>query len=123
MSLGSLPTGAVVLTPVSSIPANGQEDWYSVNFPLNADVGTHGTGTPTVAFASNPGGAFAFQVWTSCGSGAMCGTNVVNWAFTDNVAGSAWTSRNVSWPSTIFIRVLRPAGGTNCASYQLQVTR
>jgi hypothetical protein len=120
-SLGSVTTGAAV-TRNGKIPMAGALDWFQVTFPATG-------GRPSISLPTNEGNVFRFDVLigtcpsaiASCGAGAASG--LTSWSFEDNVAGSGFTTRDVAWPTDIYIRVYRVSAGPSCANYTLSVTR
>lgn len=127
VDLGSVVTGAVVMTPVSYLPVASQEAWYVVAFPAMTDFSTHSPGAPRVTFATNVGGIFRLEVHVgSCGGATTCAGPLQNtdWNFVDNASPPpGYYSRAVGWPTTVFIRVIRTTTGTSCNSYSLRISR
>jgi hypothetical protein len=128
-SLGSLGIGAAVNTLSSTIATAGGSDFFFVSFP---PLGANGGGTPRIRFTRNDGSAFRFEVTSGCPAAPLgCGsggtaTNLQEWAFVDDqsIPGPRqWTSRNVAWPSPIYVRVFRTTPGASAAQYQLTFTR
>jgi hypothetical protein len=103
----------------------GSEEWYTVSFPENDDVLRHGTGTPTVSISPADPSVRIDILYSACGTSATCGSGTT-WSFTDNasVAGAgAYSTRSVSGPTTISIRLYRISSTTTCANYVLNVSR
>ena len=128
ISLGSLGAGASALGPVTNIVAAGGADWYSVSYPFSATFLLHGAGTPQVVFSRNDGAAFAFEVRVPGCPGApfpLCGGTLTSWQYSDTcvAGGTNCSTRNSSWPGSVYIRVFRITGGASCGSYQLSVSR
>jgi hypothetical protein len=128
--LGSIAAGSSTGSPIRTLPAAGQEDWYLVRFPPNYDFQLHGTGSPAMSFSVNDGSVFRMDVLTSCGStGAGCYANGVTgaetaWGFRDTCGSGSCASRPQAWPSTVYVRVWRVTGGVDCTSrYRLSVSR
>ena len=130
INLGSVAAGATV-TRNDYIPATaGAEQWYLVNFPQTPDYASHGTGIPQILFASADA-SVRFDIQTSCGVAGSCGqggasSGLTSWSFVDStsVAGTlAYTTRNTTWPTTVYVRVYRVSAPTTCANQTLVVTR
>ena len=93
-----------------------------------------GSGTPAITVTSTASGEFVFDLLPACTGGTQmtCGVGGPNasgrndWSFTDNVSltgQNQFTSRNVAWPNTVYIRVYRLTAGESCDSYTLSVAR
>jgi hypothetical protein len=118
--LGTLLTGqSASFAQFVAAPA-GSERWYVVNFP----GGAGGTPTVTISGAGVTSGQIRMEVRTSCAAGALCAPGT-QWSFTDNasVAGTGYRTRNVAWPSTMYIRVYRVASTTTCGNFTITATR
>jgi hypothetical protein len=127
VDLGTLGAGSLIRTDLRSLPAGGQQHWFLIRFPENPDFARHGTGTPRIVFARNDGNAFRFDLYRNCsGAGQSCGSGSYNdrvsYSFNDGCGGSGCRSRNIDWPTTLWLRVRR-VGGNACSAYRLQVTR
>jgi hypothetical protein len=132
IDLGTLSAGASTSTDIRQLPSSGQEDWFLVRFPLNADFRQHGTGTPSISFAQNDGNLFRFDVVAACGSGGMpCGSGgaaggLTSWSYVDNCNLGRLTdcsTRASTWPATALVRVFRISSGTDCSRYRLALSR
>ena len=114
--------GSSIVGPERMLYGPSDEHWYLVAFP------TSGAGAPTISFSINTGGIYKFDVKTnSCATTAVCGTGSANAAtayrFTDDTAGTAFRTRGVAWPATVYVRVYRTNGVNSCNTYQLRVAR
>jgi hypothetical protein len=124
IDLGTLVAGSSTSTELRMLPAPGQEEWFVVRFPQNFDARQHGTGAPSITFATNDGGVFQIAVYSSCTSGAACGRNLPAWDFRDSCSPStSCLTRGAAWPNTAFIRVRRSSGGIDCRRYRLALSR
>ena len=118
-NIGNVALGAT-LTQSGLIPAVGGSDWYTATFT------TTGVGTPTIAFTSNPGTVFRFDVFVgTCSTGSLCsGAEVPNglttWSWNNSFNGSTQPD---PWPATVYIHVTRMGASQSCAGYTLQLTR
>lgn len=121
ISLGSVGSGGLTQSNVGNIPAPGAGyDWYRVQFPESSRPGA---GTPNISLSLNDGGHYAFDLFRSCSSGAIC-SNVTTFSFADNAdPNGGYNTNNTPWPSTIYIRVKRATSGQTCGNYRLTVTR
>jgi hypothetical protein len=128
-SLGTLGVGAAVNTLSSTIAIGGSSDFFFVSFP---PLGANGGGTPRIRFTRNDGSIFRFEVTSGCPAAPLgCGsggtaTNLQEWAFVDDqsIPGPRqWSTRDVAWPSPVYVRVFRTTPGTSAAQYQLTLTR
>jgi len=136
---GSHNTGANVVLPSATtfgkLPPASASDYYNVSFPINLDYMNHGSGTPAVSFAANGGSEFRFEIRLpgtctntalACGNGGTASGNT-SWTFADTASGSLvsnnYSTRAVTWPASILIRVFRPAAAASCSQYQLRITR
>ena len=120
MSIAS--AGSSVVSPERRLYGPSDEHWYQVNYP------TDGVGAPTITFAVNTGGVYKFDVKANaCATVAGCGTGNANAAttyrFIDDTTSTAFRTRNVVWPGTVFVRVYRTNGGNTCGTYQLRFAR
>ncbi|MFO0629303.1 MAG: hypothetical protein U0325_27250 [Polyangiales bacterium] len=109
----------------------GAEQWYVATFVQNADYNSHGTGTPTVNLTPGTGDAsLRMEIrYGSCAAAATC-TPGTSWTFTDNASAGggsptgAYSTRNVAWPTTVYIRLYRTtAGSAVCSNYSLTISR
>jgi len=130
-SLGSIAPGGSTQGPVTQVPNVGESDWYTATFtptgPLN-----FGGGTPSIKFAVNTDDSYVFDVVPDCvgGTSPQCNEgglamNVTEWSFVDDqstAGASQWSTRDVPWPTTVYLRVYRTTG-SGCQDYQLSVTR
>jgi hypothetical protein len=124
------------------IATSGDEDWYQVQFNDNADVsGSCDPFRPNITFSSNPGGEFAFQMYTTaCAGNAPCGTaNLTSFDYFSGTTGGnasgtptndccvTFNSGNVATNTcanqtqTLRIRVVRASGNPTCDSYTLLI--
>ena len=125
IALGSFATGSAVVSPSRALGAIGQDQWYTVTFPINANFAMHGTGTPRITFGSGSAASFRFEVRTpACGTASACPLSLTDWSYTDICVAGAnnCTTRSSSWPTTVLVRVFR-TGGSPCDTYTLSVTR
>jgi hypothetical protein len=130
---GSVAMGGSYTSPVATVPPAGGADWFAITLNPNNNFFQHGVGTPTIQFARNDNMAFRFEVRTSacpgavlgCGTGSSTATGLTNWSFNDTcTAGDLnCSTRDVLWPSSIYVRVFRITPGASCDHYQLRVTR
>jgi len=128
-ALGAIGVGSSANSLTSSIAAAGGADFFYVTFP---PVGSNGGGTPRIRFTRNDGSSFRFEVSSGCPAAALaCGSggtavDLTEWSFVDDqsIGGpNQWTSRNVTWPNPIYVRVYRTTPGASCDQFQLTVTR
>ena len=131
IDLGTLNAGATVFTRTDFVPSTaGAEQWYLVRLPLNADMNQHGTGTPQIRLVGSA--SLRFEVRSSCAGSPLVGgtgspaTGLTSWSFSDNAATpgpAAYTTRNIAWPATVYVRVYRVSAPTTCATQTLTVSR
>jgi hypothetical protein len=124
-SLGTLAvTGSTQVS--GTLPAAGQEDWFTVTFTGNTMGGYH----PHVFLSSNPGGIFKIDIYQNCTPSALgCGieggssVNLTDWEVFYNVFNGGSPGFQPIPPvgagGTIFIRVRRTTGGLSCVGYTL----
>lgn len=141
MELGMLEAGATPITISGYVPTRADEDWFHVSFPAmpppaDPDAGTaspsmEGGGEPRVQLTP-PMGEMRFEVRGSCSMTLSCGDemtgarDIIDWSFTDDASdpgAGAFSSRNVPWPSEIWIRVYRVLGAGDCTQYELSISR
>jgi hypothetical protein len=130
INLGSIPNnGSVTRTDWIAGPA-GSEQWYVVDFPIYVDFAQHGTGTPQIELTAGP--SVRFDVYSACGGSPLgCGSGGTaagrtTWSFSDTASlngAGAYTTRNVTWPARVYIRVYRVSAPTTCATQTLRITR
>lgn len=133
-SLDTLPIGGISATDNGQ--GNGAEDWYRIDFPLDANNPRPTAGTPSISFAVNQGGDYRLEVYRDCGAevygqglASEFGSNappLLEWTFNDLDAGGleqAAYLENVLWPTSVWVRVARVQNAEDCSNYQLQVTR
>jgi hypothetical protein len=131
---------------VGSVPlidngiGSGNEDWYWVEFPAGGNPGVRpNTGSIRVDFEQNDGNDYRFAVHRSCngvafdqGLATQFGAGappVREWWFFDNHTPAvqmpvpALYIDNVSWPSTVYIRVFRVQNDKTCNHYKLRIQR
>jgi hypothetical protein len=128
-----MPTGIIMTTDNGQ--GNGAEDWYQVDFPLDVNNPRPNGGMATISFAVNDNNDYRFEVFRDCGAQAYgqglaseFGANsppLQEWSFHDIVPGEEQAAYmdNVSWPTTVWIRVVRFQNDGECSTYQLQVIR
>jgi hypothetical protein len=129
--LGIVMEGDVVSPPPGLVIAEGEEDWYRVDFPPNPDMNTPGGGAPTIEFAVNEGDAYRIEVKGSCEEPLVCGDgmsaiDVIDWSFVDDQSmegDEQWNSRDALWPESVIFRVYRPEWAADCQRYRLNITR
>jgi hypothetical protein len=114
---------------------NGAEDWYQVDFPLDAMNPRPLGGMATINFAMNEGNDYRFEVYRDCGAQAYgqglasefgaTAPPLTEWSFNDlEVAEEQLEyTDNITWPTTVWIRVFRFQNDMSCSSYQLQILR
>ncbi len=126
--VGGIGIGGSVSRSGKIVPA-GDVDWFAATFAPNPG---QGGGTPTIQLTVNDGGVFRFDVVGVCGGGALsCGggggaTGLTAYSFTDDqsIPGpNQWTSRNITWPTTVYVQVYRITGGLSCNNYTIQFSR
>lgn len=100
------------------VPA-GSDDWFVVSFAMG--------GHPRIQFMSNPGMMYSFEVRSNCGADVFTcpdrpegATGLVDWEVQDTPG--MHTSRDVPWPTTVFIRVRTSAMMPMCANYALVIS-
>ncbi len=132
-AMTDLPLGGI--SEIDNGPGNGAEDWYRIDFPLDANNPRPAAGTITLDFAVNQGGDYRFELYRDCGAAAYgqglaseFGSNappLLEWTFNDLDDGleQAMYLENVPWPTTVWVRVIRFQNDGECSNYQLQVTR
>jgi len=134
--LGAVDPGAMATSMVSYLPSTGDEDWFLVGFPSLGMPNMKGGGTPTIELARNDGMQFRFEVRPTCTAPMGCGAgmaarDLTSWSFTDDqsemeadMSGDMdYSTRDVDWPSPVYVRVYRAVGGGDCSAFQLQITR
>jgi hypothetical protein len=114
---------------------NGAEDWYQIDFPLDANNPRPMGGMATISFAVNDGNDYRFEVFRDCGAQAYgqglaseFGANsppLLEWSFNDILLGEEQAAYmdNVLWPTTVWVRVVRFQNDGECSTYQLQIIR
>jgi hypothetical protein len=122
VSLGSLTPGTSTSTSGYVAAPAGSEQWYVLAFP-----GTSG-GSPTITLSGagvSGSPSIRMEVRTSCAVRApFCsGTPGTTWAFTDNTAGTGFYTRNVAWPATVYVRLVRTTAATTCGNFVINVSR
>ncbi|MEM9190448.1 MAG: hypothetical protein AAGF12_14780 [Myxococcota bacterium] len=129
--LGMLAVDGMTSTGVGYLSVSGQEDWFRIAFPPLNMPNMAGGGTPAINFTRNEGDVFRFEVRGSCSATLSCGMgtgarDLLMWSFTDDASEpgeGAFSTRDVPWPAEVFVRVYSVAGATQCAAYELTVTR
>lgn len=133
-AIGPLAEGQSAISPLRFMGGSGTVHWYNITFPHVPSEQDRGTGVPSVTFVRNDGNAFQFDVYApDCST--LSDPLLMSWDFWDtceDTAGTAWTTtgvthgcktRNVPWPTDVWVRVSRTAPGGACQGYQLDVTR
>lgn len=125
-----MSAGTSLDTAVEVLPGAGDEAWYRIDFPENAEFRRHGSGVPRVRFVTNSGNVFRMDIRSSCGNTMSCGdggsaNNRTDWRFYDTCtsANTNCKSRSTGWPSTVHVRVYRVASGSGCEQFQLRISR
>jgi len=114
--------GSTINGPERMLYGSADEHWYLVTFP------TDGVGAPTISFAVNTGGIYKFDVKANaCTSTAVCETGsaaaATTYRYADDTPGTAFRTRGVAWPRSVYVRVYRTNGGNSCNTYQLRIAR
>lgn len=128
----NVAVGATV-TLTGKIETAAGSDWVRVAF-VDQAVGTpyH----PKIALTTNPGGQYAMDVQSACGTPAACsttgngvnnesGTNVTTWEqfYNGYVAGAGCCGDNTPHATTMFVRVYRKNGDApTCNAYVVTLT-
>lgn len=84
----------------------------------------------------NENDAFRFEVRATCGATLACGDgagarDLRSWSFVDDrspmeaeeTGEMDYSTRDVPWPSPVYVRVYRAIGAGDCSRYQLRATR
>lgn len=134
--LGALDPGDEMTTMVGYLSTSGAEDWFLIGFPALGMPNMSGGGTPSIELVMNEGEAFRFEVRTTCSATFACGDgrgarDIAEWTFTDDQSPMEaeesgdmdFTTRDVPWPETVYVRVYRAVGAPDCSKYQLRVSR
>lgn len=134
--LGSLEPGDEMTTMVGYLPTTGAEDWFTIGFPSLGMPNMAGGGTPSLELTMNEGEAFRFEVRTTCSATFACGDgsgarDIASWSYTDDQSPMEaeesgemdFSTRDVPWPETVYVRVYRAVGPADCSAYQLTVSR
>ena len=134
--LGSLDPGDEMTTMVGYLSTAAAEDWFLISFPSLGMPNMSGGGAPSIELVMNEGEAFRFEVRTTCSATFACGDgrgarDIVEWSFTDDQSPMEaeesgdmdFSTRDVPWPETVYVRVYRAVGAADCSRYQLRVTR
>jgi hypothetical protein len=136
--INDLVVGAVPL--IDNGIGSGNEDWYWVEFPAGGNPGVRpNTGSIRVDFEQNDGTDYRFAVHRSCngvpfdqGLATQFGAGAPptrEWWFFDNHTAAvnmpvpALYVDNVTWPSTVYIRVFRVQNDATCNHYKLRIQR
>jgi hypothetical protein len=133
-SLADLPIGGISANDNGQ--GNGAEDWYRIEFPLDANNPRPMAGMPSISFAVNQGGDYRFEIYRDCGAqvygqglASEFGSNappLLEWTFNDLDPGGLEQLEyleNVLWPTSVWVRVFRTQNADTCSNYQLQATR
>ena len=134
--LGSVDPGGMVESMPGVLPSAGAEDWFLIGFPSLGMPNMAGGGEPRIELAVNDGEAFRVEVRSTCAATLACGDgrgarDLVSWSFTDDRSTmdaempgeNDFTTRDIPWPSPVYVRVYRAIGAADCSQYQLRVTR
>ena len=117
------------ISPQGTLPEGASEEWFTVEFPANAEDNEPEPGNPRIEFeAANE--AFEMDVLTGCNQPAViCGDGddgggIGSWSFNDEQGEgvTAFSDRAVEWPGRMWIRVYRNEDIASCAGYQIQVS-
>jgi len=127
VSVGPIDATDVVLR-TGKLPAPGLEDWFLVTFPA---ASRPGAGAPTIAFTTNPGGAYLMEFFTDAVGSTYTNSQVgggtyTSFSFEDtyvDAGAGAWSANTDPWPATLYVKVTRSTGGQTCADYSIQVSR
>ena len=125
-SLGNMSPGSSMAVNGVIVP-DGEEDWFTVNFPNTARG--PGEGNPQIRLTGTTASNFVLDFFTSCGSSMSCGsgtgTAVGAFSFVDDQSSGlrAYTGpHSVPWPTTVVFRVRRVITTTSCADASYTVT-
>ena len=134
--LGSVDPGGMVESMAGVLPSPAAEDWFLVGFPSLGMPNMAGGGEPRIEFTLNDGDVFRIEVRSTCAATLACGDgrgarDLLSWSFVDDrspmdaeMSGdSDFTTRDMPWPSPVYVRVYRAIGAADCQQYQLRVTR
>lgn len=134
--LGSIDPGGMVESMAGVLPSAGAEDWFLVGFPSLGMPNMAGGGEPRIEFTLNDGDVFRIEVRSTCSATLACGDgrgarDLLSWSFVDDQSPAAgemtgdadYSTRDVPWPSPVYVRVYRAIGAADCQQYQLRVTR
>jgi len=128
-----LPASGFNVVPIGTLA-----DYYTLSFTINADFQQHGTGTPRIQFSRNDNSAYRFAVYAtgnqclavggflSCLTGSPSASGLTDWTFNDTcvASGTNCSTRNVSWPASVVVKVYRNNVATSsCDGYILRITR
>jgi hypothetical protein len=128
-----MPIGIIMSTDNGQ--GNGAEDWYQIEFPLDANNPRPMGGMATISFAVNDNNDYRFEVFRDCGAQAYgqglaseFGANappLLEWSFNDILLGEEQAAYvdNVIWPTNVWVRVVRFQNDGECSTYQLQIIR
>lgn len=128
--VGMIAMGADPVAITTYLPMLDDTDWFVVRFPPTNMPGTFGGGTPRITLEGDetmvldirPGCADTTPV--SCGEGSAA--MATSYSFTDDQAIEGemqWSTRDVEWPSTLYVRVARTRGPADCTPYTLTFAR
>jgi hypothetical protein len=125
--LGELLPGAEAVVVNGFLPLLGDEDWFAVRFPPN--MSGPGGGAPTIELTGDDTTVMTIEGPT-CGPRAHCGEGsagaINSYSFTDDADDSVefpYSTRDVEWPESLFIRVHRSGGPVTCTEYAVTITR
>ncbi len=126
-SLGNVSVSTSMSVNGVIVP-DGEEDWFSVNFP-NTGRGP-AQGNPQIRLTGATASNFELDFFTMCGTAATCGgagmpSGVSSYTYVDDQSSglNQYTSMHSSaWPTTIVFRVRRVVPTTSCASASYTVT-
>jgi hypothetical protein len=120
-----MPGAEMVINGV--VPTLSDEDWFAVRFPPN--MSGAGGGAPTIELTGDDTTVMTIEGPT-CGPRAHCGEGsagaINSYSFTDDADDSVefpYSTRDVEWPESLFIRVHRSGGPVTCTEYAVTITR
>lgn len=135
------------------LPMLTDEDWFLVTFPsrppapadggVDEDAGTGmdagppgppvdslaGGGSPSIELVAADS-TMVMEVRLRCGAALACGDStareLTSWSFVDDASEEglgAYSTREVAWPETVYVKVSRRGGPVSCEQYALRITR
>lgn len=113
----------------AGVPDAGTGDGGGVGdagLPLNLAGG----GAPNIELVADDA-TMVIEVRLRCGAALACGDStareLTSWSFVDDAseeAGSgAYSTRDVAWPESVYVKVSRRGGPVTCEGYTLRITR